>query len=122
MQLDLCLLEAYEHRREPDAAVRIELAIQYLRNHVGAPQMMSGLGEYLQISKSSLNRLFRRHTGKGPRAFAQDLRMEWAHEQLQNGKESVKAVAYALGYRHPPDFSRAFKHHFGLAASRIPRA
>lgn len=122
MQLDLCLLEAYEHRREPDAAVRMELAIQYLRNHVGTQQIMPGLCEYLQVSKASLDRLFHRHTGKGPRAFAQDLRMEWAREQLRDGKKSVKAVAYALGYRYPPDFSRAFKHHFGMAASRIPQS
>ena len=47
--------------------------------------------------------------------------MQWAREQLQTSDKSVKAIAYALGYRHPPDFSRAFKHHFGLTATGILR-
>jgi AraC-like DNA-binding protein len=115
--IDLCLLEALEHQRVPDADVRFDLAIQYLRNHVGEQQTLIGLCEYLQISKTSLFRLFQERTGKGPRAFAQELRMQWASEQLRSTNKSVKAVAYALGYRHPPDFSRAFKHHFGVAAS-----
>jgi transcriptional regulator GlxA family with amidase domain len=45
--------------------------------------------------------------------------MQWAHEQLAGAKHSVKAVAFALGYRHANDFSRAFKRHYGLAATRL---
>lgn len=119
--IDLCLLEAYEHRQAPDAGVRIDLAVQYLRNHIGRPQMVQSLCEYLQISKASLYRLFHKHTGKGPRAFAQELRMQWAREQLHASKKSVKSVAYALGYRYPPDFSRAFKHFYGITASGVTR-
>jgi AraC-like DNA-binding protein len=115
---DLCLLEAHEHRRVPTASLRLELAIQYLRNHVGENQTIHGLCEYLQISKASLYRLFQEQLGKGPRAIAQELRMQWAREQLHNSKQSVKSVAFALGYRHSPDFSRAFKQHFGITASR----
>lgn len=115
--LDLCLVEAHEHRRVPEADLRFNLAVQYLRNHVGERQTINGLCEYLQVSKASLYRLFQEHMGKGPRAFAQELRMQWAREQL-GGKCSVKSVAFALGYRHSPDFSRAFKQYFGTTASR----
>jgi AraC-like DNA-binding protein len=45
--------------------------------------------------------------------------MRWAREQLSRKHASVKSVAYALGYRHPNDFSRAFKRQYGLTASRI---
>lgn len=119
--IDLCLLEAQENRRQADAGMRIELAIQYLRSHVGEKQSVAGLCEYLQVSKASLYRLFFEYTGKGPRAFSQDVRMQWAREQLEAKQKSAKAVAYALGYRHPPDFSRAFKHHFGITASCVLR-
>jgi len=119
--LDLCLLEGVEERRTPDAAVRIDLAIQYLRNHIAEAQPVQGLSAYLQISPASLYRLFQEKTGKSPRAVAQDCRMEWAREKLRSGQSSVKSVAYALAYRHPPDFSRAFKHHFGATATDILR-
>jgi AraC-like DNA-binding protein len=119
--IDLCLLEAHEHQRLPETALRFELAVQYLRNHVGERQSINGLCDYLQISKASLYRLFAERCGKGPRAFAQDLRMQWAREQLDSPQRSVKSVAYALGYRHSPDFSRAFKQHFGISASRVAR-
>jgi AraC-like DNA-binding protein len=115
--IDLCLLEAQEHRRVPTAGLRFELAVQYLRNHLGENQTIHGLCEYLQVSKASLYRLFEEQTGEGPRAFAQKLRMQWAREQLLSPERSVKSVAFALGYRHSPDFSRAFKQHFGVTAS-----
>lgn len=117
IMLDLCFLESLEHQAAADTSMRINLAIQYLRNHVGKQTIMRDLCEYLQVSKASLYRLFHEHTGKGPRAYAQHLRMQWAREQLSLPNRSVKSVAYELGYRHPPDFSRAFKLHFGISAT-----
>lgn len=116
--IDLCLVHAHENRRVPEAGLRFDLAVQYLRNHMGEKQTVQDLCEFLQISKASLYRLFQEHAGKGPRAFNQELRMQWARGQLHDLKRSVKSVAFALGYHHSPDFSRAFKQHFRLTASR----
>jgi AraC-like DNA-binding protein len=115
--IDLCILEAYEHRQVPESGVRIDLAVQFLRMHPEKQQVIRELCEYLQISKASLYRLFLDQTGISPRAYSQKLRMGWARDQIVTAKKSVKSVAYALGYRYPPDFSRAFKNHFGLSAT-----
>jgi AraC-like DNA-binding protein len=119
LHLDLCLLEAHEHRHAADRDFRLNLAIEYLRNHLGDLDPVRRLCEYLQISSASLKRLFHEHTGKSPRAFALDWRMRWARDQLLARRSSVKAIAYALGYRHANDFSRAFKRHYGHTARRI---
>ena len=119
--IDVCLLEAEEHLPVPETDLRFDLAVQYFRNHVGERQSISGLCDYLQISKASLYRLFAERCGKGPHAYAQGLKMEWAREQLFTSERSIKSVAYALGYRHSPDFSRAFKQHFGVPASSVRR-
>ncbi|HZZ57576.1 MAG TPA: AraC family transcriptional regulator [Opitutaceae bacterium] len=119
--IDLTLLQAREHHGEPDDATRIALAIEYLRHHVADASAVTQLCEYLQMSRPALTRLFRRHTGKNPRAFAQDVRMQWAREQLAERSTSVKSVGFALGYRHLADFSRAFKNHFGVVASDVGR-
>ena len=119
LQLDLALLEPREHRGSADSSFRINLAIEWLGNHLNELEPTKGLCEYLQISEASLKRLFHEHTNKNPRAFALDWRMRWAREQLSTGKSSVKSVAYALGYRHPNDFSRAFKRFYGQKASEL---
>ena len=119
LQLDLALLEGREQREPADRDFRINLAAEYLRNHLHEPEPVKRLCEYLHISEASLKRLFREHTGKSPRAFALEWRMKWAHEQLTHPGASVKSVAYALGYRHANDFSRAFKRHHGATASAV---
>lgn len=121
LQLDLCLLEAREHHHLADGDFRINLAVEYLRNHLGELDPVRRLCEYLQISEASLKRLFHKHTRQSPQAFALHWRMQWAREQITVHQSPVKAVAYSLGYRHPNDFSRAFKKHFGLTARHVGR-
>lgn len=122
LQLDLSLVEQHGHRRTADRDFRINLAAEYLRNHLDEQEPVKRLCEYLHISEASLKRLFREHTGKSPRTFALDWRMGWARAQLAQAGTTVKSVAYALGYRHANDFSRAFKRHHGTVASGVGRA
>jgi AraC-like DNA-binding protein len=119
LQMELCLLEGHERRGAADGDFRINLAAEFLRNHLDEPEPVRKLCEYLHISEASLKRLFHEHTGKSPRAFAAEWRMQWAREQLGRTGATVKGVAYALGYRHANDFSRAFKRHHGEAASGL---
>ena len=117
LHLDLTLLERREHRRTANGDFRINLAAEYLLNHLAEQEPVKHLCEYLHISEASLKRLFHEHTGKSPREFALDWRMRWADEQLARPGATVKRVAFALGYRHANDFSRAFKRHHGRNAS-----
>jgi len=119
LQLDLWLLEARIEPRGVDHHFRIELAREFLRNHLGDMRSINLLRDYLHISDASLKRLFHEHTGKSPSTFVRELRMEQARNHLLPHADSVKSVAYALGYRHPADFSRAFKRHFGRTADSL---
>lgn len=119
LQLDLLLLDAGEREGTANSDFRIELATEYLRHHLNEQEPVTKLCQYLHISEASLKRLFREQTGKSPRAFALEWRMRWAHDQLAAPGASVKSIAYALGYRHANDFSRAFKRHYGSTASDV---
>jgi AraC-like DNA-binding protein len=121
LQQDLCLLEAFEYDRTVDGVFRIDLAIGYLQNHLNERPSIKRLCDYLQVTEATLKRLFRDHTGKSPREFVHEWRMRWAKEHLLRAEGSVKSVAYALGYRHPADFSRAYKSYFGSSASDLLR-
>ncbi len=117
--LDLCLLDAREHSHAADGEIRFKLAVEYLRNHLADEKPVERAGEYLQVSAASLKRLFQTHAGKSPRDYLLDWRMRSAAEQLQRDAASVKSVAFALGYKHANDFSRAFKRHQGFEARRL---
>jgi AraC-like DNA-binding protein len=38
---------------------------------------------------------------------------------LETARFSVKEIAYALGYKHPNDFSRAFKQFVGRSPKSV---
>lgn len=122
LQLELGLLEGRNRRRAADDGARFQLAVDYLRDHLGEAKLVRRLAGHLGLSEASLKRLFRRRTGQGPRAFVQAWRMRWAQQQLAGGGTSVKAVAFALGYRYANDFSRAFTRHHGAAATTLLRS
>ena len=120
--LDLCLGRAMRTRSSPAAPrQRMELALQWMKGNVMAQNPVSTLCEYLQISRLTLNRMFRRYTRQSAIAHFQGLRMRRAGALLRGGKTSVKEIALNLGYRHPNDFSRAYKTYTGRNPSTARR-
>jgi AraC-like DNA-binding protein len=97
----------------PEPSVRMELAIRWMAQNLAEPNPVSALCDYLQLSSATLTRLFQSHHGESPTAYYQRLKMTRAQELLDSGRFSVKEIAYALGYKHPNDFSRAFKQFTG---------
>ena len=97
----------------PEPSVRMELAIRWMAQNLAEPNPVSALCDYLQISSATLTRMFQSHHGESPTAYYQRLKMTRAQELLDASRFSVKEIAYALGYKHPNDFSRAFKQFTG---------
>lgn len=87
---------------------RLEEADRWLRAHLDRENPIFDLCDFLQVSHSTLGRMFQSAFGKSARAHLHRLRMEEATRLLDDGKLSVKQVAYRLGYKQPSDFSRAF--------------
>lgn len=75
----------------------------------------------LAISPVTLERLFRRHTGKSPKRYLYELKMETAREQLRRGGCSVQEAAFQVGYEDPLAFSRAFRNYAGCSPREFLR-
>ena len=118
LDLDICLAAALRLPEKANPHYRITMALNFLRQNPAAVQPVKGLCEYLQVSPATLRSLFQTHCGKGPQAVALEMRMERAQKRLAAGNIPVKEIAYELGYRHPNDFSRAYKRYFGASAVR----
>ena len=72
-----------------------------------------------EVSLRHLERFFQMHAGMSPQAWLDNLRLRRAVVLLSNG-QSVKRVAYDLGFKQPSHFSQKFKHFYGLAPSSVP--
>ena len=94
--------------------------LAYINAHVYDPDLdVESVCARGFMSASSLQRAFGRHLGMSPKHYLIKRRMEQALTLLAEGDASVKAVAFAVGYRDEKYFSRAFKKHYGYAPSRL---
>lgn len=93
----------------PRDELRAQEAVRWLLQNLHERDPVFLLCDYLQVSHSTLNRLFLAVFGESPSSCYRRLRMEEAQRLVAEKKLSVKQIAYALGYRHPNAFSRAFK-------------
>ena len=85
------------------------------------PGMGSSLGELSDIAAASertLARLCESELGMGFSAWRQQVRFQYALEDLARGV-SINEVARLCGYASPSAFTAAFRKNFGLTPSRI---
>lgn len=106
--------------RRPEKAFRFALACRWLHENLGRRRAIALLGEYLDLSSSDLHRLFTHHARCGPAVYLRRERMLRAEQMVQQGVP-VKAAAYALGYAHANDLSRAYRRQKGRTLAALAR-
>lgn len=97
---------------------RCQLALAWMRKHIESHEPIARLCDYMNVSQSTLHRIFTHTIGKSPAICFQEIKMQQAREQLDSGKYRIKEIAFTLGYKHFNDFSRAYKKHFGHAPTQ----
>jgi len=118
-QMEVLLLRLFHPAPEEKPATRrIALAQSWMREHPESREPVSRLCDYLGISQPTLHRLFTSQTGESPLAHFHGIKMEHARRLLAKRDMTIKEIAFALGYRHFNDFSRAYRQHFGHPPTR----
>jgi AraC-like DNA-binding protein len=126
--LETRIARSRERAPSQDLATR---ALDWIADHLATRQPMARLADFLGVSAATVHRLFREELGTSVRHKIAELRCHEAERMLASGDVTVKEVAYRLGYRHPHDFSRAFRNYAGLlptqqralnSASKLPAA
>lgn len=117
-QMEVLLLRLFHPAPEENpAARRIALAQSWMREHPESREPVARLCDYLGISQPTLHRLFTSQTGESPLTHFHRIKMQHAQRLLAKRDTTIKEIAFALGYRHFNDFSRAYRHHFGHSPS-----
>jgi AraC family transcriptional regulator, regulatory protein of adaptative response / methylphosphotriester-DNA alkyltransferase methyltransferase len=106
------------HRRRElfdDAVAAIE------RDYADETLSLTSVAHSIATSRRQLQRVFgERHTSF--RRELQRVRMARAAELLREESMPVAAVARAVGYRQPAQFSKAFRRHHGRPPSELRAA
>ena len=95
--------------QDAQPALRIELTISYMKEHLDQPLRAATLASVAKMSLPHYFVIFKRCTGSTPIDYFIRLRMERARELLATTSCSVKEIAGVLGYDDPLYFSRVFK-------------
>lgn len=111
--LDISVRRSQQMKRERAAQAHlVQMGVNWLKQNITTREPVKLLCEYLQISPATLSRLFTRNLKISPARYHQGIRMEWAQQELKRGRASIKEVAYNLGFKHPGDFTRAYRTYY----------
>jgi AraC-like DNA-binding protein len=89
------------------------------------PFTVATLAALAGVSVRSLQEGFRRHVGRSPMAYLQQVRLERAHTALlaaDPARTTVAAIAHRWGFAHQGRFSALYRAHFGQFPSETLRA
>ncbi len=97
--------------------LRLQEAVNLLGSNITNPLRLSVLADTLDLSPSTLNRLFRRHFGKSPKQYFLELKLQTAADLLASSTLTIKQIAGQTGFPNQLHFSKMFKHVHGLSPS-----
>jgi transcriptional regulator GlxA family with amidase domain len=87
----------------------------WIAGHLGDDLSVAALAARAGFSERSFARAFRTEIGQTPAAYVETLRVERARALLEDGAESLEAVARATGFSSPEILRRAFHRRVGVS-------
>lgn len=94
---------------------RITVITDYLISHPDENLSREEMSRLVDVSESTLRRLFKDFTGKTIHEFVKEVKMTNAARRLLVSNESVADIAYSLGFESPGYFSKCFREVFGVS-------
>ncbi len=97
-------------------------AIAELRRDDAAWNGLDMLARRVGTHGKKLTELFRTQFGMTVYEYLIDIRLETARWHLSNTTTQIQSIAERAGYRNPSDFSRAFRHRYGVGPRQYRKA
>lgn len=79
-------------------------------------------GRQVGLSRAQLHRKLKALINQSPGEFVRSIRMQKAHELLENKAGTIAEISYMVGYSNPANFSTSFSKHFGYPPSSVGSA
>lgn len=71
------------------------------------------------INRTTLVYSFKEMFGCTPHEYCRDVRMKTAFEMLKARKDTIREIAFEVGYEEQSSFTRAFTRHFGITPRQV---
>lgn len=82
---------------------------------------VASLSEELGMSRTSLYRKIKLTTGKSPTELVRHIRLEKAHQLLQDTDLTIQQITYDVGFSSPSYFAKCYKASFGVSPTEVER-
>jgi len=94
----------------------VKRAVDYLHNNFKDPNISVGLlSEIAGVSETYFRKIFSEYYDSAPLSYINNLRIEYAANQLQSQQYSIAEVAEISGFTSPKYFSTLFKKSKGIS-------
>ncbi|WP_312382522.1 helix-turn-helix transcriptional regulator [Atlantibacter subterraneus] len=113
----ICLIS--ENGKKDALLIQIEKLLSVLHSDLQKNWSVAEMALKMQCSEQYLRRLFLRYTGKTPKEYYLDARLDLAHSLLKQEGQTVGKVADMLNFFDAFHFSKAFKRRFNVSPSAI---
>ncbi len=97
---------------------RVRHAVRWIRDRYADTIRVDELARLTRMSASAFHRNFHAVTAMSPIQFQKQLRLQEARMRLLADPGDVAAIAYAVGYESPSQFSREYRRQFGAPPGR----
>ena len=97
---------------------RVRHAVRWIRDRYAEAIRVEDLARLTRMRASTFHRNFHAVTSMSPIQFQKQLRLQEARIRLLADPGDVTAVAYAVGYESPSQFSREYRRQFGAPPGR----
>ncbi len=116
MALQNFLMDCYlNHRPESHGNDRLSELLEMIRNAPEKWWTLDEMAELCQFSKVHLRRIFLQQTGKTPKAYVDQVKVNKACEMLLGTDDTITLIAGQLGYQDAYHFSHRFKALIGVS-------
>lgn len=110
-----CVYEAISRDSQEKCVRPVREAQRYIIEHYGDNMLcLNTIADSVSLSPNYLSALFKKNTGIGIAEYLQNIRMEKAKKQLTQTNDSIKQIAYSVGFNDPKHFSKTFKSAVGM--------
>ncbi len=96
----------------------IEKALDCIHSEYMTSLTIDGLAQRLNLDRSYFSTLFKQTMGISPKQYLLNYRMNIAASLILDNKKSISVAAASVGYADIFNFSKMFKHHFGMSPTR----
>lgn len=94
---------------------RINMLVEYITLHPEKNLTQKQMCEMVNISGSTLRRIFKKETGKTIYEFVNERKMQYAAYLLVTTIEPISEISYQLGFESPSYFSKQFRKNYGVS-------